>query len=138
MDDIRPPRRPNTPSYGAQPNQNSNQYSPNPSQQYPQDSQPSQPEDYHLKGTNKKSGKRTKVFLVIFIILFIAAAALAAWLYFVQVASLQQEVDDLKKDNARLVEQVRSLDYDNRDLQRKLELAEQATPAPAGEENVAN
>lgn len=135
MDDIRPPRR-GTPSYtprtgGAQPDQIYGQ-STNPTQQPMEHEQDhvdyTQPhEDYHLPDGKKKSGKGVKVALVLFIILFIAAAAFAAYLYFVQMASMQQDIDDLKEDNARLVQQVRSLEYDNRDLQQKLILEQQKT-----------
>ena len=141
MDDIRPPRR-GAPSYtprtGTHPDQIYGQ-STNPSQQpmeHEQDqSDYAQPhEDYHLPDGKKKSGKGVKVALVLFILLFIVAAAFAAYLYFVEMVSMQQDIDDLKEDNARLVQQIRSLEYDNRDLQQKLILEQQKTQAASAAE----
>lgn len=69
----------------------------------------------------KKSGKKRSFFLVLFIILFIAASAFAAWQY-MQVRDLQKQVDDLNKQVVQLNSQAYSLNYENRDLNTKLQL----------------
>lgn len=135
MDDIRPPR----PGSGSYPNRSSqpNQiYNQSPAQDQPADNSGHLQdanygnEDYHLPDKQKKSGKGKTFALVLFIILFLAAAGVAAYLYFVKMAQMQDEIDDLKKQNDSLVQQVRSLDYDNRDLQQKLIIEQQKNQQP--------
>jgi cell division protein FtsB len=124
MDDIRPPR-----NYGATPPTN---YGRAPGSQQ---SQPQQqvnelpdptPEYHHEQNYNlpesKKSGKGTKIALFFFILLAIAASGFAVYEY-MKVSDLQSQVDELNKENDRLTERVYSLDYDNRDLTQKLQLA---------------
>lgn len=71
----------------------------------------------------KKTGKKRTVFLVLFILLFVIAAAFAAWQY-VQVRDLKQQVTDLQQQSVQLNAQIYSLNYDNKDLKKQLELQE--------------
>lgn len=128
MDDIRPPR-----NYGST-NPPTNYGRPTPPPAPPTDYQvaqqgynvapetiPDQHQNYNLP-QHHSSGKGTKFTLVLFIILFIAAAGFAGWQY-MQIKDLKADMADLQKENDRLEERVYSLNYDNRDLSQKLELA---------------
>ena len=131
MDDIRPrPQRQNVNSYPSRVN---NQ--PNPSYNQPISPQPiSQPEepishdvnnDFHLPESKpKKSGKGKNIALIFLIILFIASVGAIAYLYFIAMPQIQKDYDDSKADNARLIQRIDSLEYDNRDLQKKLEMSQ--------------
>lgn len=125
MDDIRPPR-----NYGATPPPTNYGRAPGWQQQPQQhpvnelpDPAPEQPHDQHYNlPESKKSGKGTKIALFFFIILAIAASGFAAYEY-MQMSDLQSQVDELNKENDRLNERIYSLNYDNRDLTQKLQLA---------------
>ena len=88
-------------------------------------------QDYHLPESHSKSGKGKTFALVLFILLFIASAGFSTYLYFVQMQQMQQDIDDAKAENERLLQQVYSLNYDNRDLQQKLLLEQQKNEQPA-------
>jgi cell division protein FtsB len=125
MDDIRPPR-----NYGATQPTNYGRAPGSQQQQQPQrqplNEQPEVEAEYHHQESynlpeDKKSGKGTKIALVFFIILALAASGFAVYEY-MKVADLQSQVDELNKENDRLNERVYSLNYDNKDLNQKLQL----------------
>jgi hypothetical protein len=48
---------------------------------------------------------------------------------------MQKDYDEVKADNARLIQRIDSLEYDNRDLQQKLQLQQSSEIQEAGAEN---
>lgn len=148
MDDIRPrPQRQNVNTY---PNRVSNQ--PNPTYNQPVSAQSTQftgptqdntdyhnneiQNDFHLpEAKPKKSGKGKTFALVLFILLFIASAGVVAYLYFIVMPQMQKDYDEVKADNARLIQRIDSLEYDNRDLQQKLKMQQSPDMQEAGTEN---
>jgi hypothetical protein len=148
MDDIRPrPQRQNVNTYpnrvSNQPNPTYNQPSPIQSTQGAQSTQditeyPNHEiqNDLHLpEAKPKKSGKGKTFALVLFILLFIASAGAVAYLYFIVMPQMQKDYDEVKADNARLIQRIDSLEYDNRDLQQKLQLQQSSEIQEAGAEN---
>jgi len=136
MDDIRPPRPTskyqsanNRPSYGSNPlQQSSDQTSTAPLSSQPVEQNetighsPTEEGHYTLP-QSKKSNTGLIITLVIFILLFLGAAAFAGYQY-MQNKKLQEDISELQADSKRLTQKVYSLEYDNKDLNQKLEMAE--------------
>ena len=135
MDDIRPPRsstnyqstsqRPSYGSSGTQPQQTAGQpiadTSTMPAETHDESPVSHQPE-YALPQA-KQSKKGLIITLVVFIVLFLGSAAFAAWEY-MQIQDLNQQITELKDQQNKLEQQVYSLNYDNKDLTQKLDMAQ--------------
>lgn len=134
MDDIRPPRNSTNyqspsirPAYSPAPTQRPDAYvSTTPgetptAQQELSIPQPTLDNNYSLKPDNKTNAGLI-ITLVIFILLFLGSAGFAGYQY-MQNQQLQEDVAELKKETDRLTQKIYSLEYDNRDLNQQLELA---------------
>ena len=124
MDDFRKPRQSGTPTYGRTPSPNYQQQP----QQAPVQSAQQPVYDYQQyaihpeqKNSSKKKSKKRIFWNTFLIALFIALVGIIGYLY-LQVEELKKDNADLKADTLRLTQKVYSLDYDNRDLNKKLEL----------------
>jgi uncharacterized protein HemX len=133
MDDIRPPRNTNyqnTPTrtpYNATSTpqaRDAQQGSPADSQGdvYQQDTETHEHMPEYALPQAKKSNKGLIVSLIIVIVLMLAAVGFAAWEY-MQIQDLNKQVTELTEKNASLTQKVDSLEYDNKDLTQKLEMA---------------
>jgi hypothetical protein len=125
MDDIRPPRQSGTPTYGRQPApgqqlQQNLGYEPQQEQHQAYDYQQYNVNPVATKNSSGRSKKR--IFWNILVLLaFIALLVLAGYQY-MKIQELNEDVTELKVESKRLIQKIDSLEYDNLDLNRKLEL----------------